>query len=310
MNDVNNQNMDSANTQKSSNKKTGYIIVIILLLITNGIFIYLYFSSHNKFETVVIENQKNMQISLELKNELDSIMTEYNNIKEEYGSLNIKLINQDSIIQQQAKEIEKLIASQADYNRVKRQLDRLRNITQSYVKQIDSLYRVNQVLTAENVKLKEDLTTEISKSTQLATISDSLTKTINAATYMVAYNVTPIAYRVRGDKDIPTDKARRTDKFNICFIVGENKLVPPGDYTLYIRIARPDGLILTQGGYSFDYQGKTLQYSDKTTIKYNGKSQKICLDYARDNLNLIPGIYYFSVFTNDYVLGEGSLKLE
>ncbi|HQP90244.1 MAG TPA: hypothetical protein PLK51_04585, partial [Bacteroidales bacterium] len=198
MNDVNNQNMDSANTQKSSNKKTGYIIVIILLLITNGIFIYLYFSSHNKFETVVIENQKNMQMSLELKNELDSIMTEYNNIKEEYGSLNIKLTNQDSIIQQQAKEIEKLIASQADYNRIKRQLDRLRNITQSYVNQIDSLYRVNQVLTAENVKLKEDLTTEISKSTQLATISDSLTKTINAATYMVAYNVTPIAYRTRG----------------------------------------------------------------------------------------------------------------
>ena len=78
MNDVNNQNMDSANTQKSSNKKTGYIIIIILLLITNGIFIYLYFSSHNKFETVVIENQKNMQISLELKNELDSIMKEYN----------------------------------------------------------------------------------------------------------------------------------------------------------------------------------------------------------------------------------------
>lgn len=130
---------------KSLAIKTGYIIIIILLLITNGIFIYLYFSSYNKFETAIVENQKNMQISLELKNELDSIMTEYNNIKEEYGSLNIKLINQDSIIQQQAKEIEKLIASQADYNRVKRQLDRLRNITQSYVKQIDSLYRVNQV---------------------------------------------------------------------------------------------------------------------------------------------------------------------
>lgn len=129
-------------------------------------------------------------------------------------------------MQQQAKrnwEINK--KSQADYNRIKRQLDRLRNITQSYVNQIDSLYRVNQVLTAENVKLKEDLTTEISKSTQLATISDSLTKTINAATYMVAYNVTPIAYRTRGDKDIPTDKASRLNKFNICFIVGENKLV-------------------------------------------------------------------------------------
>lgn len=310
MSELNNQNFVSDEKQKSNNKKTAYIIIIILLLITNGIFIYLYFSSHNRFETAVVENQKNMQMSLELKNELDSIMTEYNNIKEEYGSLNIKLINQDSIIQEQAKEIEKLIASQADYNRIKRQLDRLRNITQSYVKQIDSLYRVNQVLTAENVKLKEDLTTQISKSVELATISDSLTKTISEATYMIAYNVSPLAYRVRGDKDIPTDKANRTNKFNICFIIGENKLVPPGEYTLYIRIARPDGLILTQGSYIFEYQGKTLQYSEKTTIKYNGKAQKICLDYARDNLNLIPGIYYFSIFTNDYVLGEGSLKLE
>lgn len=73
-----------------SNKKTGYIIVIILLLITNGIFIYLYFSSHNKFNSCY-RDQKNMQISLELKNELDSIIIEYNNIKEEYGSLNIRI---------------------------------------------------------------------------------------------------------------------------------------------------------------------------------------------------------------------------
>jgi flagellar basal body-associated protein FliL len=305
-----NDKFEIDNAPKEKKKNTWYIILIILLLVTNAIFIYLYFSSQNKFQTAVVEKERTLQETYQLKYELDSIMREYDKIKEEYGILNIKLSDQDSLIKEQAKEIEKLIASQADYTRIKRQLDRLRNITQSYVRQIDSLYRINQELTVENVKLKEDLTYEKTKAIELSTITDSLSKTISEATYMVAYNITPIAYKIRGNKATPTDKAKRTDKFDICFTIGENKLVPTGEYTLYIRIARPDGLILTQGGYSFDYQGRNLQFSEKTIINYTGKAQKVCVDYARDNLNLIPGIYYFSVFTNDYILGEGSLKLE
>ncbi|MDD2593468.1 MAG: hypothetical protein PHT45_03850, partial [Bacteroidales bacterium] len=198
MNDISNMGNDKFeidNAPKEKKKNTWYIILIILLLVTNAIFIYLYFSSQNKFQTAVVEKERTLQETYQLKYELDSIMREYDKIKEEYGILNIKLSDQDSLIKEQAKEIEKLIASQADYTRIKRQLDRLRNITQSYVRQIDSLYRINQELTVENVKLQEDLTYEKTKAIELSTITDSLSKTISEATYMVAYNITPIAYK-------------------------------------------------------------------------------------------------------------------
>ena len=58
MNDISNMGNDKFeidNAPKEKKKNTWYIILIILLLVTNAIFIYLYFSSQNKFQTAVVE---------------------------------------------------------------------------------------------------------------------------------------------------------------------------------------------------------------------------------------------------------------
>ena len=68
--------------------------------------------------------------NFELQSELDSLLAEHNRIKEQYGELSDQLSEKDSIIMANAAEIEKMINSQADYNRIKKQLERLQNISQ------------------------------------------------------------------------------------------------------------------------------------------------------------------------------------
>lgn len=299
--------------ENAENKKKKNSALKILVWVELGIIIilaWLLFTTKSSIDTVVIEKEKTEQLNAELKADYDSIMAEYNAIKEEYGYLTDQLAEQDSIILAQADEIQKLINSQADYRRIKKKLDYLRQITQGYVNQIDSLYRVNQQLVAENEGLRSDLENANKKANNLIEEKNNLNKQINDAAYLKAYSITATPYKLRsGGKLLETDKANKVDMIRICMVIGENKLVSSGQKEIYVRIARPDNLILTQGSYSFIYQGNRIQYSAKKVINYNQKSQNICIDFTRENLDLPKGTYHIAVLSTDNEMGNAVLTL-
>ena len=147
--------MENNNSQNKKNRT--YKIIIGIQLIIIAVLAFLFFTNKSKVDTIVLEKEKSVQMSAELQSELDSLMAEHDKIKKEYGYLSDQLSAKDSTILAQAKEIEALINSQADYRRIKKKLDALRQITHGYVNQIDSLYRVNQTLTDENKRIRGDL---------------------------------------------------------------------------------------------------------------------------------------------------------
>lgn len=279
-------------------------VIIILLLI-------LFILNKRETNTIVIEKQATIQQNMELKAELDSLLAEHQKIKQQYGDISGKLAEKDSIILAQAREIEKLINSQADYNRIKKKLDALRRITQSYVHQIDSLYRENVKLQAENKDLKGKINEYSQKTVELEKEKEELSTKITSAAYLSAYNIVATAYNVKsGSKEQQTTKAKKTDLIRICFTIGENPLVESRDLEVYIRIARPDNIILSQGSYSVVYQGKRIQYSTKVTVRYKQKSEHVCVDYLRENLDLPKGKYQITLFTTERELGNTFLTLE
>lgn len=278
-------------------------IILVLLVVL--------FLQKQKTQTIVVEKYTTIEKNKQLKAELDSLLAEHQRIKDQYGELSGKLSEKDSIIMAQAKEIEKLINSQADYNRIKRKLDALRKITQNYVHQIDSLYRANLALQEENKVLKGKVQVYSQKTDSLEKAKEELKNKLTSATYLTAYNITATPYNVKGSsKMVKTTKARKVDMIRICFTLGENPLVEPGNIDIYIRVARPDNLILTQGSYSFIYQGKRIQYSAKTTVAYQQRAENVCVDFLRENLDLPPGKYHIGIFTSDRELGEIALMLE
>lgn len=246
----------------------------------------------------------------ELQTELDSLLAEHNRIKEQYGELSEQLSEKDSIIMASADEIKKLINSQGDYNRIKKQLARLQNISQEYVREMDQLYQENKALKEENQQVRATLEQEREVTRNIQKSNEDLSQKISEAATFKAYNIKSAGYLVRNKgTEEQTDKASKVKRIKTTLMLGENSLIEPGPVNIYCRIAIPEtGKVLTMGSgdtYSFVHNGQKLQYSCKTVANYNNKAQNITMDWnLMSDDKAIKGQYSVQIFTDDQFLGE------
>ena len=255
------------------------------------------------------ETEKN-----ELQHELDSVIVEHNKIKVEYGALSDSLKTKDSLIQANAMEIKKLLDTQWEFNKIRKKLAMLQVVAQGYVRQMDSLYTVNRELTAENEKVKAQVVTERNRNQSLMKDKEDLKEKMNEAAFIKAYDVTASAWKVKGGgKETQTDKAARTERLKVCFTLGENPLVAAGKRPIYVRIQRPDNVVVQKTKYDvFNYNGQSLPYSVREDVNYVGKAQNLCVVWnKKDNdVPAMKGKYIISVFADDKEIGEGSFELK
>jgi len=246
-----------------------------------------------------------------LQNELDSILMEYEIIKSEYGELNEQLSERDSAILAQAEEIKKLIASQADYRRIKRKLELLQDQGKQYVHMLDSLYTVNRALMEENQEIRKEVSRLHSEQRTLVEEKGVLSEKVSTASKVKGYGFT--INGIGGRKEEVTSKARKVEKFRVTFTLAENPLAQAGEVNLYCRISLPDGRVLALGAgdaYSFLNNGKRLQYTIKTTVNYETKAKPITMVWAlRDNDAAVPGEYTAQIFTETDFIGEATVVL-
>jgi len=254
--------------------------------------------------------------NMELQNELDALMAEHNRIKEQYGDLSDQLSEKDSIIMANAAEIEKLINSQADYNRIKKQLARLQNISQEYVQEMDKLYQENKALKEVNQQVRATLEQEREVTRNIQKSNEDLSQKISNAATFKAYNIKSSGYLVRNKgTEEPTEKASKVKRIKTTLMLGENSLIEPGPVNIYCRIAIPEtGKVLTMGTgdtYSFVHNGQRLQYSCKTVVNYNNKAENIDLNWdLMSDDKAIKGQYSVQVYTDDQFLGETFFTLK
>jgi len=301
----------------SENEKNPLRKWIILLAILSVVFLgtTLYFGFFAK--QINQELFKSELAKENLQSELDSLLVEHERIKKEYGDLSEQLAEKDSVILAHAAEIKKLIAGQADYRKIKRQLERLQNIAKEYVEQIDQLYTENRELKEENVQVKAQLTESKREVEAIRRDKEELGQTLSAAAVHQAYNIysRAIYFKNKNKEEIITEKANRVEQFKTTFIMGANSLIPAGPVTIYCRIAIPEtGRILMPGSgdaFSFNYQGEKLQYTAKRTINYNNSAETVTIAWDLvEKDKAVKGRYIVQLYTDEQYLGETSFELK
>jgi len=233
--------------------------------------------------------------------------------KEIYGTLSDSLATKDSIIQANASEIRKLLDTQYEYYKVRKKLSRLQEVAQGYVHQMDSLYTVNRQLKEENERIRQVVRNEQGRNQDLIKDKEELTQKMTQAAVLQAYGVTTTAFKVRGTKETETNKANRTDKLQICFTIGENSLIESGTKVLYIRITRPDNVVISKSKYTtFVYNGQEIPYSIREDVDYDGKAKRLCVNWVKqpNDIPAMKGRYLVGVFFNDREIGQGSFELK
>jgi len=302
---------------ENDNQERKYKRIIAILCFVIALLIVWLIVEKSKIHTIYLEKNATVAHNTELQSELDSLLNEHNKIKSEYGELSGQLAEKDSIILVNAGEIQRLIAVQGDYKRTKKKLELLRNITQGYVSQLDSLYKVNQALTDENLRIKKDFSNERQINTELSKDKAALNEKVTIASMLKAYNIKSSTVKLRssGTKEVETDKAKRIGRVNICFTLSENKIATSGQKTIYVRIARPDNVIVCEGKddkYSFEFQGQKIQYSMKKEINYDNKAQEICLSWTKkdEKTPAMAGKYNVALFVDGYEIGQSQFELK
>ena len=303
------------NTERVSSKRPKgwvYAILGLLALVIIGLSCWLI---SLKSDLSTLENEKEMQRA-DFQAEVDSLIKIHNELKENYGELSVQLAEKDSIIQADAQEIKRLLDSQWDYNRIKRKVSELQVISQNYVRQLDSLYVVNQELVAENERIREQVQEERMQNRTLQRQRDELTQMVTQAAVLRIYNLTADAVRFKGgSQETETDKARRTERIRISFTIGQNDLVEAGPKDFYVRIADPSKNIIVKGmgdEYAFMYNGELLQYTEKIHVTYENREKDVRAYYIKPSgKDMAPGYYFIDIYdSNDNLIGQTSLTLK
>jgi hypothetical protein len=288
-----------------------YVVLAILALGIIGLSFWLL---SVKSEVKSLRTEKEIQ-KIELERELDSIIYEHAQVKQAYGELSDSLVTMDSVFQANANEIKQLLNYKWEYYKVQKKLSSLQKIAQGYVRKMDSIVVINEVLTIENMEMKEELKIGERKYKNLEKVKGELEDKVDEASYLALYNLEGKAVYVRGSgKETETDKVRRTKRVRVCFTVGENTITEPGERIIYVRIAQPDKEILAKGRgekFTFIHNDEVLQYSEVKKINYQNEAIDLCVRYnIRDTQELQPGLYHIDLFEGDKNIGHTTFELK
>ncbi len=297
--------------EKRERKGTIWIVLSILFLIGILVIGYLYFDSRTNMNNRITEK---VQENLQLNQDLDSIVNIFEETTRAYGVLNDSLHDLRDVITTQQDRIKLLIAENRGKREIERELALLQSKIQMYEHKLDSIFLQNQKLTDENLKLSHLFESEQKRTYELTVEKEELTKKATLGAVVKAYNVTAKTYRVRGTgKEVETDKARRVDRIKICFTIGENLVISPGKKNIYIRIARPDNVVLKMGKEetnSFEYNGKSIVYSMKEIVDYQNKAHNMCVNWDKIvDGSAMKGTYQVAVFMESEQIGTTSFTL-
>ena len=278
-----------------------FIGITIILSIVLGYLIYLHFDQKSKMiemETILTSEKDS------LANELSNLVYQYDTLKTNNDSLNFEM----GIQQEKIKKLLTVQTSNAQKIRLyKKELSTLREVMKSYIKQIDSLNTKNIILTAENQEVKSQLTNTQKEKEELEKIKESLTSKVDMASILQAKEVSAVSINNKGKEK---EKIAKIDKIRICFTLRENPIVEAGEKQVYMRIMRPDELVLAESPDNlFEVDGEPLVYSAHRAVEYLNQDVEMCIFWSNDG-QLIPGTYYVTLYADGNLIGTTSFLLK
>jgi hypothetical protein len=258
-----------------------------------------------------IDKQKNIEEIQYVEGEKSKLEGELNGLIVEYDSLKTKADTLDTQLQAEQDRIKKLLSINANnvekIRMYKSELETLRKVMKSYIIQIDSLNTKNQQLADENTQVKNQLGKVNNDYQELSQKSEELSSTVKIAQKLTAKDIV-IEGLNKNSKS--TDRIKRAEKIRACFTIRENPVAKAGKKMIYIRISRPDDVVLASSDAgTFDVDGNSITYSAKRELDYDNADIPICIFWDKSG-DLIAGTYLVKIYAEGYEIGNGSLVLK
>ena len=305
--------MPNSNNTSLLSRKTlwivgGGIVAILILLLT-----WLYFQQDAEIAELILNKEQ-------LETEITGLEGDLAAMETEIQNRDIETEKKDALLQEKAVEVEKLksqifklvAAGKLSEEKAMEQQGKVDQLTY-YIKKYQ-----NEIaeLKAENAALKNQVEMvagerdSIKQQYSQAKDQNTLYQVkIEGAAILKAEQFKFIPIKNNGkEQEAGTEfKADKFSKLKICCTLSENSLTRKGSKTAYLVLMNPDGS--TQSGGTFESGGKSIVYTEKTRLEYQGQSLSLCFTWT-PSTPLSKGIYPAKVYVEDTQVGKSSFSLK
>lgn len=302
--------------QSGAGRKKLFISAIVALLLINGVTLYFLFSENHEKNDVTTqkvalqENFKNLSDTLDVRNiELDKYMGKN-------AELDKSIAEKQEMLTKQKNEIAGLLSknklSAGELAKAHSMIAQYEASISDLQKKVDELTIQNQQLAQSNEKLNTDLTAERATTSQLTATNEGLSKKVAVGSLFQVAKLDIEAVKVRNNgKEVAVKKAKAAESLKISFETGENKVLDPGQVSLYVRIINPKGetiAVADQGSGTIECDSPTpCQYTKKADIDWNQSNKKVVVYWSKNIKD--PGTYKVQVYQAGHVIGQGAVTL-
>ncbi len=303
-----NQN-DRGTTVVKKSSNTGLLLLVVLLLISNVVMLWMLMQRNKEVDR---SEQQVQNITAEKENVthlLENMLASYDTLKTENEQITTEMEAQRAHIEELLDQVKR---GNYDLSKAKKEAETLRRIMKGYVATIDSLNQANQLLTAENMTIRQELGEVQGQREALATKAQDLEGRITKGSVLHATTISSGALYMRNNgKQVDTNRAKRAEMVKSCFTLGENRVATAGDKVLYMRVISPDGKVLPSGDPDnrFSFNGVEGEYSARREVNYQNQPVDVCI-FWNGGQELKSGQYLVEIYESGGLVGKASFDLK
>lgn len=292
------------------NSKVGVISLVVAILLALGLGFFVWQNSQLKSEISTLEDtvQVVQTEKSKLLSNLDSLEVEIRKQVAANEEMDSVLTERLAEIEQTRAELEEAQADAALVEKYKKQIEVLRQTAEQFIRENDMLKHRVDSLKFENDTRQQKIDTMTILDYQKTQQIEKLSEKVEIGSQLRISDIVARGYNQNGKL---ATKARRTSKISVAGILLKNSLAESGSKTLFIRIIAPNGTVLTSSNANqFDFEGKTIMYTEKKEIHYNNDDLKFEIFYDATNESLEIGTYQISIFCDGKEIGKSQLGLQ
>lgn len=294
-----------------------YIIVILILLASNGIFVYNYFTTDKK----LVNTEEKLFATDSVKTALGNLLTETNAELSSYKGKNAEL---DAFLKEKtdslhefAQRIQVLLAenkvSKEQLEMVMEEIDQLRYFKRKALTQIDSLSNQISYLNRENNGLKSSIDKEKRRNEDLTMENIKLGNKVAIGAKLVTKNLFITGVKIKSSgKEKETIKTSQMEQLKVTFSVEPNYVTDAGTKAVIMKVIGPEGTTLYNedaGSGLFKFEGEESRYTCKKEIEFKQDGMDLSI-YWKKGTPFQPGDYKIELYCEGLRIGNGSITLK
>jgi cell division protein ZapB len=295
---------------KRNNKVPVIIAFMAIVIIIQGIKIYLDTKEKQEVRTQLITTEEElattMQRLTEINTELDDKITQVE-----------KLGGDVTDLQQAKAEIEEELRrnKRATGKEIKALKDRVEGyelLLKNKDEEIVKLQSVNKELLTENRSLKTQKNQLGDSINRLSQTKQELATKVAIASQLKAENIRIVALNERGKERSSPFRSKQVGQLKIEFNLAENSVAPIEGKKIMIRIIDENGQVLfdvARGSGTFIFNGKEEFYTAAQEVLFDNTKQRLTFIYDKGS-DYAEGSYKLEIYTDDYLIGQGQFAVK